>query len=217
MGENFLEVRGLCFSYGTVSVLSGLSFGAEKGEVLGVVGPSGSGKSTLLRLIAGLERPQGGSIALDGQVMAGGGCKENFVPPERRGVGMVFQDYGLFPHMTVRKNIEFGLRRMRRGERDARVGEMLALARMEDLLSRYPYELSGGQQQRVALMRALAPRPRLLLLDEPFSSLDAHLRESVCQEVKAILEEAKITALFVSHDRRDIDAVCSRTLEPNRE
>ncbi|MDR2528552.1 MAG: ABC transporter ATP-binding protein [Synergistaceae bacterium] len=207
--KTFLEVFELSFSYGAVSVLEGLSFAIEKGEIVGLAGPSGSGKSTLLRLIAGLERPRGGSIFLDGETVAG---ESVFVPPEWRGVGMVFQDYGLFPHMTVRKNIEFGLRRMGRDQRAARVEEMLALARMEDLMSRYPYELSGGQQQRVALMRALAPRPKLLLLDEPFSSLDAHLRESVCREVQVILKEAEITCLFVSHDRRDIDVVCSRTM-----
>jgi iron(III) transport system ATP-binding protein len=207
----FLEVRGLSFSYGNAPILSlsDLSFSVEKGEIVGLAGPSGSGKSTLLRLIAGFERPNKGSIILDGRIAA---SEDVFVRPERRNVGMVFQDYGLFPHMTVRKNIEFGLRGVSRRERTARTGEILALARMETLMSRYPYELSGGQQQRVALMRALAPRPRLLLLDEPFSSLDAHLREDIRREVKNILEEAKITCLFVSHDRCDIDSVCSRTI-----
>jgi iron(III) transport system ATP-binding protein len=207
----FLEIRGLSFSYGNTPIpsLSNLSFGVEKGEIMGLAGPSGSGKSTLLRLIAGFEHPSEGSILLDGKIVASEGV---FVRPEQRNVGMVFQDYGLFPHMTVRKNIEFGLRGLSRGERADRTGEILELARMEALMSRYPYELSGGQQQRVALMRALAPRPRLLLLDEPFSSLDAHLRKDICGEVKDILEEAKITCLLVSHDQHDIDAVCSRTI-----
>jgi iron(III) transport system ATP-binding protein len=207
----YLEIIGLSFSYGGVVIpsLEDISFGAGEGEIVGIAGPSGSGKSTLLRLIAGFERPARGRIVLDGKTVA---SEDTFVRPELRNVGMVFQDYGLFPHMTVRKNIEFGLRGMTGAEREARTREILALGRMETLVSRYPYELSGGQQQRVAMMRSLAPRPRLLLLDEPFSSLDAHLRENVRGEVKNILEEAKITCLFVSHDRQDIDAVCSRTL-----
>jgi iron(III) transport system ATP-binding protein len=125
---------------------------------------------------------------------------------------MVFQDYGLFPHMTVRKNIEFGLSALKKEDRVLRVKEILGLAQIEHLQSRYPYELSGGQQQRVAISRALAPRPRLLLLDEPFSNLDAHLKEDLLREVRRILAEAKITCLFVSHDLRDIEAVCSRTI-----
>jgi iron(III) transport system ATP-binding protein len=211
----FLEIRGLSFAYDgvIVPVLRELSFGVEEGEIVGLAGPSGSGKSTLLRLISGFERPLEGSIVLEGKTVA---SEDVFVPPESRNVGMVFQDYGLFPHMTVRKNIEFGLRRLSREERAARADEMLALAQMESFMSRYPYELSGGQQQRVALIRALAPRPRLLLLDEPFSSLDADLRENICKEVKIILENAGITCLFVSHDRRDIDAVCSRTITQTR-
>ena len=207
----FLEVRDLSFSYGGAPIpsLACLSFGVERGEIVGIAGPSGSGKSTLLRLIAGFERPAGGRVIIDGEVVA---SRDVFINPERRNVGMVFQDYGLFPHMTARKNIEFGLRGLGKAERKARADEILALARMDALASRYPYELSGGQQQRVALARALAPRPRVLLLDEPFSSLDAHLREDVREEVKNILEAAGITCLFVSHDKLDIDAVCSRTM-----
>ncbi|MDR1514231.1 MAG: ABC transporter ATP-binding protein [Synergistaceae bacterium] len=207
----FLEVRELSFGYGNMLIpsLRGLSFGIEKGEIVGIVGPSGSGKSTLLRLIAGFERPLEGSIVLDGITVA---AKDVYVPPESRNVGMVFQDYGLFPHMTVRKNIEFGLRRLKGEERAMRANEMLAMAQMENFPSRYPYELSGGQQQRVSLMRALAPRPRLLLLDEPFSNLDADLREIMCKDVKTILEKEKITCLFVSHDQRDVNAVCSRII-----
>ena len=207
----FLEVRDLSFSYGGAPIpsLARLSFGVERGEIVGIAGPSGSGKSTLLRLIAGFERPAGGRVIIDGEVVA---SRDVFINPERRNVGMVFQDYGLFPHMTARKNIEFGLRGLGKAERKARADEILALARMDALASRYPYELSGGQQQRVALARALAPRPRVLLLDEPFSSLDAHLREDVREEVKNILEAAGITCLFVSHDKLDIDAVCSRTM-----
>ena len=207
----FLEVRDLSFSYGGAPIpsLACLSFGVERGEIVGIAGPSGSGKSTLLRLIAGFERPAGGRVIIDGEVVA---SRDVFINPERRNVGMVFQDYGLFPHMTARKNIEFGLRGLGKAERKARADEILALARMDALASRYPYELSGGLQQRVALARALAPRPRVLLLDEPFSSLDAHLREDVREEVKNILEAAGITCLFVSHDKLDIDAVCSRTM-----
>jgi iron(III) transport system ATP-binding protein len=211
----FLDVRELSFGYGGTLIpsLRKLSFGIQKGEIVGIVGPSGSGKSTLLRLIAGFERPLEGSIVLEEITVA---AKNIYVPPELRNVGMVFQDYGLFPHMTVRKNIEFGLRRLKKEERAARADEMMVLAQMENFSSRYPYELSGGQQQRVALIRALAPRPRLLLMDEPFSNLDADLREIMRKEVKAILEKEKITCLFVSHDHRDVDAICSRTITQTR-
>jgi iron(III) transport system ATP-binding protein len=178
-----------------------------EGEVVGLAGASGCGKTTLLRLIAGLERPLRGTIKIDGLIVAG---PDRFVPPESRRVGMLFQDYGLFPHLTVAANIAFGLHRLARAERKRCVAEMLELIRMPELARRHPYELSGGQQQRVALARALAPRPKLLLLDEPFSNLDAGLRASIRGEVREIISSSAATCLLVSHDKADLEAVCGR-------
>lgn len=208
-GGAYLRVDNLSFRYGqsAIPALDGFSMAMDRGETLGVAGASGCGKTTLLRLIAGLERPQSGTIAIDGAFVSGNGV---FVPPEKRMVGMLFQDYGLFPHMTVGANIAFGLHRLSRAERGLQVEVMLDLIRMPELIRRYPYELSGGQQQRVALARALAPRPKLLLLDEPFSNLDADLRESIREEVRGIIAASGVTCLLVSHDHADLKAVCDR-------
>jgi iron(III) transport system ATP-binding protein len=160
--------------------------------VLCLLGPSGSGKSTLLRLIAGIERPSSGRIVIDGREVAGPGT---FVEPEQRHVGMVFQDYALFPHLTVAQNVAFGV-----GADDARVAQLLARLGLAELAASYPHALSGGERQRTALARALAPQPRLLLMDEPFSSLDSRLRDEVRQHTLAFLREAAITTVFVTHD-----------------
>ncbi|WJH36486.1 ABC transporter ATP-binding protein [Paenibacillus sp. CC-CFT747] len=189
--------------------MDGFSLSLEQGEVAAVLGPSGQGKSTLLRLIAGLEIPAEGSIAVGGVTLVD---ERTFLPPEKRGVGMVFQDYSLFPHLTAARNITFGLHRMSPKERAVRLREMLELVRLTGCEARYPHELSGGQQQRVALARALAPGPRLLLLDEPFSSLDAELRASIRSELKAILAQAGMTCLVVTHDRADAESICSRVV-----
>lgn len=207
----FLRVEGLSFRYAksTAFVLQDFSMTMVEGEMLGMAGASGCGKTTLLRLIAGLERPLRGKIQIDGWIVAD---RDRFIPPESRRVGMLFQDYGLFPHMTVANNIAFGLHRLTRTERKQCVSEMLELIRMPELAQRYPYELSGGQQQRVALARALAPRPKLLLLDEPFSNLDANLRASIRKEVRDILSTSGTTCLLVSHDQDDLEAVCGRIM-----
>jgi len=169
-----------------------------------LIGPSGCGKTTLLRAIAGLERASGGEVRISGQVVGGAGVH---LPPEARRIGMVFQDYALFPHLDVGRNVAFGLDKLPRAEREARVDEVLALVGLAGLARRMPHELSGGQQQRVALARALAPKPELLLLDEPFSNLDVDLRERLAHELRAILKAAGATALFVTHDQLEAFAI----------
>lgn len=208
---SFVNVKQLSFSYAgkQVAVVDQVSLTMEKGEIVGVIGESGSGKSTLLRLIAGLEMPNSGRIEINGRTIVD---ERTFIPPEHRGIGMVFQDYALFPHMTVTKNIEFGLHRMGRAGRAARAAEMFELVKLAGFATRYPHELSGGQQQRVALARALAPQPSLLLMDEPFSNLDAELKAAIRLELRDILRRASMTCLFVTHDQQDVDAICDRTI-----
>lgn len=207
-----LEQVTFCFGGRQSAVIDELSFTMERGEIVGVLGASGSGKSTLLRLIAGLEMPAGGRISIDGRIMAD---ERSFIEPEKRGVGMVFQDYALFPNLTVADNIVFGLHKLKKNMRRTRLEQMLELVQMSGYEKRYPHELSGGQQQRVALARALAPQPSVLLMDEPFSSLDAHLKGEIRSELKQILQKANITCLFVSHDQADIEAICGRALQIN--
>jgi iron(III) transport system ATP-binding protein len=177
-----------------------------------LLGPSGCGKTTLLRLIGGFETPQAGTIDIDGDRVAGGG---QWIPPEKRNVGMVFQDYALFPHLNVHKNIAFGLNHAKRqgnlpSPNKKRVAEVLSLVGLEGMAKRYPHELSGGQQQRVALARALAPYPAMVLLDEPLSNLDAQVRLRLRQEVRGILKNTQTSAIFVTHDREEALSVCDR-------
>jgi iron(III) transport system ATP-binding protein len=181
-----------------------VSFGLPAGAIGVLIGPSGCGKTTLLRAVAGLERASAGEVRLSGERVEGEGTH---VPPESRRIGMVFQDYALFPHLDVGRNVGFGLAGLPRGERNARVAEVLALVGLPGTEARMPHELSGGQQQRVALARALAPRPRLLLLDEPFSNLDVELRERLAHEIRGILKAAGATALFVTHDQLEAFAI----------
>jgi iron(III) transport system ATP-binding protein len=183
-----------------VPVLRDISLQVEAGTMVCLLGPSGCGKTTLLRLIAGFEEPDVGEIYLIERLVSRPGL---VVPPEQRHVGMVFQDYALFPHMTVAQNIQFGLFRWPAAWRRTRLSEMLRLVGLEGMAERYPHELSGGQQQRVALARALAPAPQLLLLDEPFSNLDVHLRQQLREEVQAILVQAGITTILVTHDQEE--------------
>ena len=180
----------------------GLSFTVESGRILALLGPSGCGKTTTLRLIAGFETPDQGRIAIAGQTVADAD-RGIHVEPEARGVGVVFQDYALFPHLTIAQNVGFGLERTSRGERRARVAQVLDLVGLTDFAERYPHELSGGQQQRVAVARALAPAPTLILLDEPFSNLDADLRAQMRDEVEKILRATGTTAIFVTHDQEE--------------
>ena len=208
MAEPILTVDHLVKSYdGHTNILENVSFAVKPGEVIVVVGPSGCGKSTLLRLIAGLEPLETGSITLDAQVLS---APKLSVPPEKRHIGMVFQNYCLFPHLSVRNNIAYGIRQ--RQHKKERVNEMLDLIDMQAHADRYPYQLSGGQQQRVALARSLAPKPKIILMDEPFSNLDATLKQSVRQEVKAILQAENMTSIIVTHDLQDTEALCDDTV-----
>ncbi|HEY3013828.1 MAG TPA: ABC transporter ATP-binding protein [Nocardioides sp.] len=200
---------GVSKSYGAVVAAKSLDLTVDTGELVTVIGPSGCGKSTALRLIAGLERPDSGRIRIADDVVADGA---RFVQPEKRRVGLVFQDHALFPHLTVARNVAFGIHRLPRAERDARVREVLDLVRLGHLAGRYPHELSGGEQQRVALARALAPRPAVVLLDEPFSSLDENLRAQVRAEVVGILRETGTTAVLVTHDQTEALSIGDRVV-----
>lgn len=196
-----VAVTRLRKSYGDTEVLHGVDVTLARESVLALLGPSGCGKTTLLRCIAGLERPEEGTIAIDGRDVVGAG---GWVAPERRKVGMVFQDAALFPHMSVGRNVAYGLSREGgRRERRRRVSEALELVGLGGMESRAPHTLSGGQAQRVALARALAPRPSVLLLDEPFSSLDAPLRAQLREEVPRLLRDVGCAALFVTHDQHE--------------
>ncbi|MCY7299583.1 MAG: ABC transporter ATP-binding protein [Ilumatobacteraceae bacterium] len=188
---------------GARPVVDDVTLEVRERELLTLVGPSGCGKSTLLRLIAGLERPTSGTITL-------GGLDVTDVAPERRRIGLVFQEHALFPHLTVGRNVAFGLRRMDRRRRAERIEEMLELVRLPGATRRYPHELSGGEQQRVALARALAPDPVAVLLDEPFANLDASLRDELRADVVAVLRERGATALLVTHDRDEALALGDR-------
>jgi len=197
--------RALTKSFGLVVAVRDVTCHAQDGEILALLGPSGCGKTTFLRLVAGFEVPDAGEIELAGRIVAGSG---RGVPPERRRVGFVFQDYALFPHLTVAGNVGYGVRDHR--ARAERVAQTLALVGLEGLGDRYPHELSGGQQQRVALARALAPGPSIVLLDEPFSNLDADLRARVRTEVRGILRAAGATAIFVTHDQDEALEIADR-------
>ena len=197
-----LEIENLSkhFTDNDSPAVNGISFSVQDQEILSFVGPSGCGKTTTLRLIAGLERPDHGIIRLNNQIV---NSNTNFLPPEKRNIGMVFQDHALFPHLTVFKNIAFGLRGKTKREKQERVTELVDLVGVGHLAHRYPHALSGGERQRVALARALAPAPILLLMDEPFSSLDAHLRLEVREQVRNILKSTQATVIFVTHDQEE--------------
>jgi len=203
-----LDQVGLRYPGATASrpAVDGVSFGLARGQIGVLIGPSGCGKTSLLRAIAGLERLQAGRIAIDGETLADAASGLH-VAPEGRRIGMVFQDYALFPHLSIADNIGFGLRHLGREARRTRIAEVLDLVGLAHAAQRAPHQLSGGQQQRVALARALAPAPRLLLLDEPFSSLDVDLREHLSQELRAILQASGTTALFVTHDQAEAFAI----------
>lgn len=204
---SYLSIRNLHKSYGSTSIFSDINCEIEQGEFVTLLGPSGCGKSTLLRCIAGLTEVDGGQILLDGQ---------DLVPlaPQKRGIGMVFQSYALFPNMTVTQNVAFGLRmqKVAKAEIAQRVDEVLRLVELREFAERYPHQLSGGQCQRVALARSLVTRPRLLLLDEPLSALDARIRKHLREQIRSIQQELGLTTLFVTHDQEEAltmsDRIC---------
>jgi iron(III) transport system ATP-binding protein len=204
LNSALLEVTGLRHSYGEHEVVRGLTFSLARGAIGCLLGPSGCGKTTVLRCIAGFEAVQEGEIRLNGRVVSRPGSA---LAPEKRRIGMVFQDYALFPHLRIADNITFGLHGWPEGERSARLRELAELVGLSMVLRKYPFELSGGQQQRVAVARALAPRPELLLLDEPFSNLDVELRERLSLEVRDIIRASGATAILVTHDQHEAFAV----------
>ena len=199
-----LEVNNVSLGYGDNTVVRDVSLRLAQGEIGCLLGPSGCGKTTLLRAIGGFEPVRAGSIEVHGDVVSEPG---QHLAPQDRDIGMVFQDHALFPHLNVAGNVAFGLHQLPAAQRQSRVQEMLELVGLQGMGQRWPYELSGGQQQRVALARALAPQPSLLLMDEPFSSLDTSMREAIAREVRAILKRAKATALMVTHDQNEAFAM----------
>lgn len=206
-----IVMKDIYFKYKNAKedTLNGVQLTMEQGDIIAILGDSGSGKSTILRLLAGLEIPHKGSITINNQIVVD---NRTFIPPEKREIGMVFQDYALFPHMTVEKNVQFGLGKMPKKEKACKVKEVLKLVGLGDYCKRYPHELSGGQQQRVALARALAPMPNLLLLDEPFSNLDAGLKQDIRNQLKAIFKKTGLTSIFVTHDQEDALAIADKVI-----
>ena len=207
MSGYIVECTDVTKRFGSVLAVDGLGFVLGPGEILSILGPSGSGKTTMLRLIAGFESLDTGEISVQGKLVS---APTVHSPADRRSVGMVFQEYALFPHLTVAQNVSFGLQELRSRERRTRLTEVLELVRLAGLEDRFPHELSGGQQQRVALARTLAPRPVTVLLDEPFSNLDAGMRSEMRREVESILRENSIATVFVTHDREEAFAMADR-------
>ncbi len=207
---SFLNISHLEKSFGANRVVKDFTLGIDQGEFVSLLGPSGCGKTTVLRMVAGFETPLTGSITI-------GGAEVTALRPNQRNIGMVFQAYALFPNLTVAQNVGFGLKvkGTPRAEADARVTEMLRLIGLPEMAARYPFQLSGGQQQRVALARALAPRPRVLLLDEPLSALDAKVRVSLRTEIREIQRELGITTIFVTHDQEEAMSISDRIVVMN--
>jgi putative spermidine/putrescine transport system ATP-binding protein len=207
---SYLSITGVTKSFGTNTVVKGFDLAVEKGEFISFLGPSGCGKTTVLRMIAGFEQPSSGSITVNGEDMTR-------LPPNKRRIGMVFQAYALFPNMNVFGNVAFGLKiaGMAKADIEVRVKEMLKLIGLDHLADRYPYQMSGGQQQRVALARALAPKPQVLLLDEPLSALDAKIRVSLREEIREIQKKLGITTVFVTHDQEEALSISDRIVVMN--
>jgi iron(III) transport system ATP-binding protein len=213
MTEAFLRLVALTKRYGNRAVVDRASLEVAEGEIVALLGPSGCGKTTTLRLIAGLERPDEGQVRIGDECVATSG--RNLIPPHKRGIGFVFQDLALWPHLTAEGNLDFALASagMKRRERKERIVETLLMTRVEGFANRYPSQLSGGEQQRVAIARALVARPRLLLLDEPMSNLDAPLRGQLLEELKSLQDRLKITTVYITHDRAEAEALAARIVQ----
>ncbi|AGB40778.1 ABC-type spermidine/putrescine transport system, ATPase component [Halobacteroides halobius DSM 5150] len=205
----FVEIENLNFKYknSAEDILNDFTFSVKEGDIVCILGESGSGKSTVLRLISGLEEPNQGTIKINNDIVVN---DNNFVSPEEREVGMVFQDYALFPHMTVAENILFGVKGKSKEYKKKKLAEVLKLIGLEELKNRYPHQISGGQQQRVALARALTIGPSLIVMDEPFSSLDANLQSKIREELRKIIKRTGITSIFVSHDKEDAISIADK-------
>ena len=206
----YVELKNINKTFGTYKASDEVSFGIEKGKLIGLLGPSGSGKTTILRMIAGLEQPDSGEIIIDGKVV-------NDIPPSARGIGFMFQNYALFRYMTVYDNIAFGLKVKKADNKKIkeRVSELISLVGLKGLEKRYPSQLSGGQRQRVAFARALAPNPQLLLLDEPFAAIDAKIRQELRSWLKEMIEKLGITSIFVTHDQEEAIEVADEIIITN--
>lgn len=207
----YVELKNINKKFGNFKASDNVSFGIEKGKLIGLLGPSGSGKTTILRMIAGLENPDSGEIIIDGKVV-------NNIPASKRGIGFVFQNYALFRYMTVYENIAFGLRVQKADKKyiDKRVKELISLIGLDGLEKRYPSQLSGGQKQRVAFARALAPNPNLLLLDEPFAAIDAKVRQELRSWLKNMIEKLGVTSIFVTHDQDEAIEVADEIIITNK-
>lgn len=207
----YLELKDLNFKYPNQKYggIQNFSMELEKGEIVALLGNSGSGKSTILRLIAGLEMAKSGTLVINGKTMID---KNQNLAPQERGIGMIFQDYSLFPHLSVLKNVSFGVKNKRKSEREKVAIDYLKMVQLQEHADKYPSECSGGQQQRIAIARALAAEPNILLLDEPFSNLDEGLKISVRTDIKKILKKCDMSAILVTHDRNDVDVVADRVI-----
>ena len=203
-----LTVDNLSIKYQSNTVLDNFKLDLARGEIFALLGDSGSGKSSTLRFIAGLDETQQGNVKLDGLQLSESG--QHLVMPESREVGMVFQDYALFPHMSIYKNISFGINELSILEQKSRVTELLSMVGLEGSEDKYPHQLSGGEQQRVSLARALAPEPKILLMDEPFSSLDKNHRDQLVIQVRDILKKTNTTSILVTHDRDEANTLADK-------
>lgn len=208
---SYFQLKNLYFNYPKQKedLIKNFSMELEEGEIVALLGNSGSGKSTVLRLIAGLEHPKSGKLIIDKNIMFNHGYN---APPQERGVGMIFQDYSLFPHLNVIQNVAFGINEKSKSDREKSAMKYLQMVELEDHKYKYPHECSGGQQQRIAIARALAAKPDILLLDEPFSNLDEELKKSVRKEIKELLKKFGMSAILVTHDRNDVEAVADRVI-----